>query len=92
LLLSPDSGPMHMANAVGTRVLGLHAASNPNRSGPYSDRRWCVDKYDEAARKYLHKPATDIAWGTKIEYPGVMDLITVDEVIERFEAFSTSLE
>lgn len=86
LLLTPDSGPMHMANAMGTRVLGLHAASNPNRSGPYSDRRWCVDKYDTAARKYLGKPAIELAWGTKIEKPGVMDLISVDDVIERFEA------
>jgi len=86
LLLTPDSGPMHMANAMGTRVLGLHAASNPNRSGPYSDRRWCVDKYDEAARKYLGKPASELSWGRKIEKPGVMELITVDDVIERFEA------
>ena len=86
LLLTPDSGPMHMANAVGTRVLGLHAASNPDRSGPYSDRRWCVNKYDEAARKYLGKPACAIAWGSKIEKPGVMDLIGVEDVIERFEA------
>ena len=44
LVLTPDSGPMHMANAVGAKVLGLHAASNPHRSGPYSDRRWCVDR------------------------------------------------
>lgn len=88
LLLTPDSGPMHMANAVGTRVLGLHAASNLNRSGPYSDRSWCVDKYDAAARKYLGKPASELAWGTKIERPGVMGLIGVDEVIERFEAFA----
>ncbi|MFA6229325.1 MAG: glycosyltransferase family 9 protein [Rhodanobacter sp.] len=86
MLLTPDSGPMHMANAVGTRVLGLHAASNPDRSGPYSDRRWCVNKYDEAAQKYLGKPASEIAWGSKIEKPGVMDLISVDEVIERHEA------
>lgn len=86
LLLTPDSGPMHMANAVGTRVLGLHAASNPDRSGPYSDRRWCVDKYDAAARKYLGKPSSEIAWGRKIEQPGVMDLISVDDVIERLEA------
>jgi len=41
-----------MANAVGTKVLGLHAASNPKRSGPYSDLRWCVDRYDAAARKF----------------------------------------
>ena len=86
LLLAPDSGPMHIANAVGTRVLGLHAASNPARSGPYSDRRWCVDKYDAAARNYLGKPASELAWGRKIERPGVMDLIGVDDVIERYEA------
>ena len=88
LLLGPDSGPMHMANAVGTKVLGLHAASNPDRSGPYSDRRWCVNKYDEAARRFLGKPASALAWGTKIEKPGVMDLISVDDTIERFEAFA----
>lgn len=88
LLLTPDSGPMHMANAVGTAVLGLHAASNPDRSGPYSDRRWCVNRYDEAARTFMGKPAVELPWGAKIEKPGVMDLITVDEVIERFEAFA----
>lgn len=91
LLLTPDSGPMHMANTVGLKVLGLHAASNPARSGPYSDRRWCVDKYDDAARKYLGKPASHIPWGTKIEKPGVMDLIDIDDVIERFEAAAASL-
>lgn len=88
LVLTPDSGPMHMANAVGTAVLGLHAASNPNRSGPYSDRRWCVDRYDAAARQFKGQPASELAWGTKIEYPGVMDLIETDAVIERFEAFA----
>jgi heptosyltransferase I len=86
IVLTPDAGPMHMANAVGARVLGLHAASNPARSGPYSDRRWCVDRYDDAARKYLHKPASAIPWGSKIEHPGVMDLVTVDDVMERLEA------
>ncbi|HEY6940297.1 glycosyltransferase family 9 protein [Dokdonella sp.] len=87
LVLCPDSGPMHMANAVGTRVLGLHAASNPERSGPYSDRRWCVDRYDAAARKFRRKPADALAWGTKLEFPGVMDLIEVDDAIERLVAF-----
>ncbi len=90
LLLTPDSGPMHMANAVGTAVLGLHAASNPDRSGPYSDRRWCVNKYDEAARQFMGKPASELAWGTKIERPGVMALITVQDVVERLEAFALS--
>ena len=88
LVLTPDSGPMHMANAVGASVLGLHAASNPQRSGPYSDRRWCVDRYEAAARKFRGKPASELPWGTKIEFPGVMDLIETDAVIERLDAFA----
>lgn len=87
LVLAPDSGPMHMANAVGTPVLGLHAASNPHRSGPYSDRRWCVDRYDAAARKFRGRPAEALPWGTKLEHPGVMDLIAVDDALGRLEAF-----
>ena len=88
LVLTPDSGPMHMANAVGTAVLGLHAASNPQRSGPYSDRHWCVDRYDAAAHKFRGKSAAELPWGTKLEYPGVMDLIEVDDVVERLDAFA----
>ncbi|HEY0504584.1 MAG TPA: glycosyltransferase family 9 protein [Lysobacter sp.] len=87
LLMTPDSGPMHIANAMGTKVLGLHAASNPARSGPYSDRRYCADRYDDAARKYLGKPAAELRWGTKIEHDGVMDLITVDDAVAAFERY-----
>ena len=85
LLVTPDSGPMHIANAMGTKVLGLHAASNPARSGPYSDRRYCVDRYDDAARRYLGKPAAELKWGTKIEFDGVMELVTVEDAIAAFE-------
>ncbi|HZX79673.1 MAG TPA: glycosyltransferase family 9 protein, partial [Lysobacter sp.] len=87
LVMTPDSGPMHIANAMGTKVLGLHAASNPARSGPYSDRRYCVDRYDDAARRYLKRPAAELKWGTKIEFDGVMDLVTVEDGIAAFEGF-----
>ncbi|WP_256643579.1 glycosyltransferase family 9 protein [Stenotrophomonas sp. 9(2022)] len=87
LVMTPDSGPMHIANAMGTKVLGLHAASNPHRSGPYSDRRYCVDRYDDAARKYLGKQAPDLKWGTKIEFDDVMELITVEDGIAAFERY-----
>jgi heptosyltransferase I len=87
LLMTPDSGPMHIANAMGTKVLGLHAASNPKRSGPYSDIRYCVDRYDDAARKYLGKPAAELKWGTKIEHDDVMQLITVEDGIAAFERY-----
>jgi heptosyltransferase I len=89
LLMTPDSGPMHIANAMGTKVLGLHAASNPARSGPYSDIRFCANRYDDAARKYLGKHASELKWGTKIEHDGVMDLVTVEDAIAAFERFTT---
>ena len=87
LLLTPDSGPMHIANAVRTKVLGLHAATNPERSGPYSDRRFCVDRYDDAARTFAGKPGNALTWGSKIEQDGVMDLIQVDDAIAAFERY-----
>lgn len=91
LVMTPDSGPMHIANAMGAKVLGLHAASNPARSGPYSDRRYCVDRYDDAARRYLGKPASALRWGTKIEREGVMDLVTVADAIAAFERRAADL-
>jgi len=87
LVMTPDSGPMHIANAMGSKVLGLHAASNPHRSGPYSDRRYCVDRYDDAARRFLGKPAAALKWGTKVEFDDVMQLITVDDGIAAFERY-----
>lgn len=91
LLLSPDSGPVHMANAMGTRVIALHACTDRERSGPYSDRRWSPNRYDEAARRFLGRPAAELPWGKHIEFPDVMDLIGVDEVVERFEACAADL-
>ena len=87
LVMTPDSGPMHIANAMDSKVLGLHAASNPLRSGPYSDVRYCVDKYDAAARKFLGKPASELGWGTKIEFDDVMDLIGVEDAVAAFERY-----
>jgi len=87
LVVTPDSGPMHIANAMGSKILGLHAATNPERSGPYSDRRYCVNRYDEAARKYRGQPASSLKWGSKIEAEGVMDLVTVDDAIAAFERY-----
>jgi heptosyltransferase I len=86
VLISPDSGPAHMATMVGTPVVGLYAATRTARAGPYYSRQWCVDKYDEASQKVFGKPADAIAWTEKIERPGVMDLIEVDEVTAKLDA------
>lgn len=92
LLISPDSGPAHIATCTDTPVLGLYAASNPRRSGPYRSLRWCVDRYDAAARQYLSRPADELRWGRKIEYPGVMRLITVEDVVRKLDEFMQQRE
>ena len=85
IVLSPDSGPAHLANAVGTTVIGLYACTWSKRSGPYNSLEFCVDKFEEAALSHKHKTASELYWGTKIELPGIMDLITVEEVCRKID-------
>jgi heptosyltransferase I len=85
VLVSPDSGPAHMATMVGTPVIGLYAATNPARSGPYLSGRWCVNAYARAARAFRGCAPEELPWGHKIEEPGVMDLIQVEEVTSRID-------
>ena len=84
-LLSPDSGPAHMATMVGTPVIGLYAATNPARSGPYLSRLWCVDAYAQAARRFRGRAPEKLPWTEKIEHRGVMDLISVDQVTAKLD-------
>jgi heptosyltransferase I len=79
LVVAPDTGPAHIASAVGTDVLGLFAASNPFRSGPYNSLRWCVNHYPEALRKYTGKTPEEARWGAKAEFEGAMELITLED-------------
>jgi hypothetical protein len=79
LLVAPDTGPAHIASAVGTDVLGLYAASNPLRSGPYRSLNWCVNRYPEALQRFTGKTVEQARWGAKAEFPGAMDLITVED-------------
>jgi heptosyltransferase I len=85
LVIKPDSGPAHIASALETPVIGLYAATWSRRSGPYNSLDLCVDRYEEAARKYRKREATELRWGHRIEETGVMDLIQPADVIERIE-------
>jgi heptosyltransferase I len=78
-----------MANAMGSKVLGLYACTDGTRSGPYSDLRYTVNRYPEAAIQFLDKPAAALPWGKRVEFPGVMAMIGVDDVIARFERYRT---
>ncbi len=83
LLMAPDTGPVHVANAMGTPVIGLYAASNPQRTGPYNALPWCVDCYAVAARKFKGQSPDMLKWGTRVSNPGVMALITVAAVVDK---------
>lgn len=85
LVVAPDTGPAHIASAVGTDIIGLYAASNPNRSGPYNSLPWCVNHYGEALEMFTGKSIESARWGAKVEFEGVMDLIEVDEVCAKLD-------
>lgn len=84
-LISPDSGPVHFADAMDTPVVGLYAATWARRSGPLSSLAHTVDRYPEAARQFAGMAPEQLRWGKRLEIPGVMKLITPGMVIEKLE-------
>jgi heptosyltransferase I len=78
LVISPDTGPLHIAHALGVPVIGLYGHSNPARVGPYSRYRdLLVDAYHEPGE--TPDPARTAA------RHGRMERITVPQVIDRIE-------
>jgi heptosyltransferase I len=71
-------------------VVGLYACTNPARSGPYLSRRWCVDAFPEATVKFRGSTPERLPWATKIEEPGVMALISVEDTCNRLDALLAS--
>ena len=85
LLICPDTGPSHMAAAVATPVIALHAVTSSDVSGPYPYRHFSVDSYPEAVSVILKKTPDTNQWGTHAHGPDTMNLVTVDAVIARLE-------
>jgi heptosyltransferase I len=75
VLVSPDTGPLHMAVAMNVPAVGLYGYNNPKRVGPY--RRFgelLVDAYGEPGEDYP----------VSIEHRlGRMRRITTDEVLSK---------
>ena len=86
-VLCPDSGPAHIATAVGTPVVGLYATSNPARTGPYLSQKYTINRYPDAIKRYLGKNVEDVRWGQRVRHPDAMDLITVDDVLQHIDNF-----
>ncbi len=85
-IVCPDSGPAHMATAVGTPVIGLYATSNPARTGPYLSLRWVVNRYPEAVRKAWDRDVSAVRFGRRVRDPDAMALIPVEDVTRRLDA------
>lgn len=45
LVIGADTGPLHLAAALGTKVVGLYGPTNPQRNGPYGQLANCVSSY-----------------------------------------------
>lgn len=80
VVLAPDSGPAHLATAVGTPVIGLYATTNPVRARPYLSAAYVVSRYEEAVLGKYGKPVDELPFGIRVRDPGTMERITVEEV------------
>jgi heptosyltransferase I len=81
LVVSPDSGPLHLAVALDRPVIGLYGATNPLWVGPF--RRFddlLVDRYHAVGES----PRS-----TSAKRPGRMDHITVADVLDRVARWRT---
>lgn len=84
-IVCPDSGPAHMATSVGTPVVGLYATSNRFRTGPYLSQQLVADRYPDAVRREFGVGVEDIRFGRRVRNPAAMDLVSVDDVIEKLD-------
>lgn len=85
VMLCPDTGPSHMAAAVNTPVVALHAVTSSEVSGPYTFRHLAVDCYPEAVIKVLKKTPETCPWGTHAHGEKTMELVSVDAVMGKLE-------
>jgi heptosyltransferase I len=76
LALSPDTGPLHMAVALGTPTVSLFGYTDPKRVGPY--RRFQDLVIDRYTRPGEVRPSMEFR-------PDNMGKITVDDVAEKLE-------
>jgi heptosyltransferase I len=85
LVVAPDTGPLHIARALGTPVIGLYGHTDPQRAGPYrAFEDLIVDRYN------LDAEGTPYSGPEERQHParpgarrGRMDLITVADVLEK---------
>ena len=90
VLVAPDTGPVHIATAMGTPVVGLYAVASPELSGPYHSQNLVVNRFPDAVRTILGKDTDEVPWKTRVKSSRAMELITVKDVISKLETVLSS--
>lgn len=88
LVIAPDTGPAHMANAMSTPVIGLYAHHNPLRTGPYRYQQYVVSAYEEALFAETQKSPSEVEWRTRVKDKDAMKRIKVEQVTAMFDQFN----
>jgi len=83
VVVSPDTGPAHLADAMGTPVVGLYAVAPAALSGPYRSRHLTVDKFDEAAQRFLGQKADTLPWNSRVHHPEAIFMVTVEDILAK---------
>ena len=55
-MVGPDTGPLHLAAALGVPTVGLFGPTDPGRNGPYGRHHKSL-RPDNAQTNYRHSPA-----------------------------------
>jgi len=82
IVIAPDSGPAHLATAMGTTVIGLYACTNPDRARPYLSSETTVNRYPDAVQEKFRTDVQNVQWGERVRDEFAMKLITVNDVID----------
>lgn len=88
LVISPDSGPAHIATTQGTPVIGLYAYHNPLRTAPYHNLDNVVSVYEENVQKEQGKPSIELPWATKLKGKNLMAEIQIEQVVAQMRALN----
>lgn len=52
VMISGDTGPMHVAGAVGTPLVGIFGPTDPARNGPWAEDDLTVSRYESCSCRY----------------------------------------
>ncbi|WP_117235660.1 glycosyltransferase family 9 protein [Vibrio maerlii] len=91
LVIAPDTGPAHMANAMNTPVIGLYAHHNPLRTGPYQYQNYVVSAYEEAIHAETGRASNQLSWRARVKDKQAMQRIQPQQVIAMFDKVAAEL-